>query len=195
MRRHFISGAIAVLTLGTIAIPASAQADGGGGNTRRVRLQDNCDPATFNAAFGDGICIPHGDDDTVLLDEFLAKLNPVDLGHPEWNNHPDELDLDVGDSINVVVRGGEFHTFTEVDEFGAGCLADLNIPLGLTGPAPTAAECFGPGGFFDTTGVLADGQSTLTVSGLSPGTHRFMCEIHPWMRTVVTVEADDEDDD
>ncbi len=192
MRKHFISGAIAILALGTIAIPGSADAHGS--HSRRVRLLDNCDPATFNAKFGPGVCIPHGNGRTTTLNEFLEELNPVDFGHHKWLNKPDELDLNVGDSISVVVRGGEAHTFTEVDEFGAGCFPDLNIPLGLTGPAPSPDECFGPGGIFATSLVPANGQGTLLVEAkdLPEGTtHLFMCEIHPWMRTVVTVEADD----
>jgi plastocyanin len=115
----------------------------------------------------------------------VEELNPTDFGHEKWRNKPDELDLKVGDQINAVVRGGEFHTFTKVDEFGAGCVAELNLPLGLTGPP--AADC----GLIPSTGVLPNGLSTLTVSGLAPGTYKYMCLIHPWMRTVVTVEAHD----
>jgi plastocyanin len=154
-----------------------------------VRLQDRCDPASFNAVFGEGVCIPHGNQKTITLDEFLTKLNPVDFGHPKWNNHPDELDLREGDEISVTVRGGEFHTFTEVAEFGAGCLPDLNAALGLNGPTPSATDCTPQtGGLLDTTGVAPNGLSTLTVAGLAAGEHKFMCLIHPWMKTVVEVE-------
>ena len=194
MRKHLIVSAIAIVSLSSVAVPASADGHGKDeGHTRRVRLLDNCDPATFDLAIRPGTCIPHGDDETVTFAEFLAKLNPTDLGHDEWENNPDEVDLKSGDQISVTVRGGEFHTFTEVpvtDGLQPGCIKELNEPLGLTGPAPTAAQCFGPTGFFKTTGVLPNGGSTLTVSGLSEGTHLFMCEIHPWMRTVVTVEGD-----
>jgi hypothetical protein len=31
------------------------------------------------------------------------------------------------------------------------------------------------------------------VENLSPGTHRFQCLIHPWMRTVAEVEGNDRD--
>ena len=189
MHKRFVTSAIAILAIGLIAIPASADAHGV--HVRKVRLQDNCDPATFNAAFGDGICVPHGNRRTTTLPEFLAKLNPEDGGHEKWNNHPDELDLKTGDEISVVVRGGELHTFTEVPKFGAGCFGPINAALELTNP-PTAAQC---ADFFAHTSVLANGASTLTVSGLSPGTHLFMCEIHPWMQTTVTVESDNEDDD
>lgn len=186
MRKHVFISAIVILTVGTVALPSSADANGS--HARRVRLEDNCDPATFNAAFGDGVCVDHGNGRTVKLPEFLAKLNPVDFGHPKWQNKPDDVDLESGDSLAVVVRGGEFHTFTEVAEFGPGCLGQINDALGLTSPPPTEAQC---GEFFATTGVLPNGLSTLTVSGLAPGTHKFMCEIHPWMRSVVTVEDDD----
>ena len=179
--------------LGALAIPSTAAARGA--HTREVRLQDRCDPASFNAAIPSPpgqppTCIPHSGE-RITFDKFLAKLNPVDFGHEKWNNHPDELDLRSGDSISATVRGGEFHTFTEVPAFGPGCIPFINAALGLTGPAPTDAQCTGPGGIFDTTGVLPNGLSTFTVSDLPVGTHLFMCFIHPWMRTVVTVGNDD----
>jgi hypothetical protein len=186
MRTRFISGAIAVLALGALAMPAVA--DARGVHVRNVRVEDRCDPATFNAVLGDGACIPHGGQ-KITFEEFLETLNPVDFGDPKWRNKPDEMDLDEGDVLSVTVRGGEFHTFSEVDEFGAGCIDDLNIPLGLSG-GPSPAECFAPDGILATTGVAPNGLSTLTVSGLSVGTHLFMCQIHPWMKTVVEVEDD-----
>ncbi len=188
MRKQFVTGAIAILALGSIAIPAVV--DARGVHVRTVRLQDRCDPASFNAAIGEGTCIRTGNQRTVTFDEFLAKLNPVDFGHPKWNNHPDELRLRTGDQIKAVVRGGEFHTFTEVPEFGPGCVPLINDALGLTVDPPTPEEC---DEFFATTGVAPNGLSTLIVADLAPGTHKFMCEIHPWMKTVVTVEGDDGD--
>jgi plastocyanin len=190
MRKHVMTCAIAILALGAVAIPTTA--DARGVHVRKVRLQDRCDPASFNAAFGPpDVCVPHSGK-LVTVDEFLAKLNPADLGHPSWNNHPDELDLRSGDEISVTVRGGEFHTFTEVpftEGLQAGCFLPINDALGLVDP-PSPAQC---DEFFATTGVVANGGSTLTVSGLSDGTHLFMCEIHPWMRTVVEVGDDDDD--
>ena len=189
MRRHVMTCAIAILALGALAIPTTA--DARGVHVRKVRLQDRCDPASFNAAFGPpDVCVPHGGQ-LITVDEFLAKLNPADGGHPKWNIHPDEIDLRSGDEISVTVRGGEFHTFTEVpvtEGLQPGCIPPLNEALGLTGPAPSPAQC---DEFFATSGVVANGGSTLTVSGLAAGTHLFMCEIHPWMRTVVTVGDDD----
>jgi plastocyanin len=189
MRKHLLISAFVIVSLGALAIPSTA--DARGSHVRKVRLQDRCDPASFNAAFGPpDVCVPHGGK-LVTVDKFLAKLNPEDFGHEDWNNHPDELDLKSGDSISVTVRGGELHTFTEVDAFGAGCFLPINDALGLTDP-PSPAKC---AEYFATTGVAANGASTLTVSGLSVGTHLFMCEIHPWMTTTVTVEGDHEHDD
>ena len=190
MNKRFVSSAIAVLAIGLVALPASA--DAGGVHTRSVRLQDRCDPASFNTAIPSPpgqppTCIPHSGE-RITFGEFFAKLNPVDFGHEKWNNHPDEVDLKMGDQISVTVRGGEFHTFTEVPKFGPGCVGLINDRLGLTVGVPTEAQC---GEFFATTGVLPNGLSTLTVSGLTAGTHLFMCEIHPWMRTVVNVDDDD----
>jgi hypothetical protein len=191
-KKHIVTSAIALLSLGALAIPATA--DARGVHIRDVRLQDRCDPETFNAAIpsppgAPPTCIPHGGQETVPFGDFIAKVNPVDFGHPKWNNHPDTLELRSGDEISVTVRGGEFHTFTEVPAFGAGCIGLINQLLGLTG-GPTDAECTGPGGIFATSGVLPNGSSTLTVAGLTPGTHMFECFIHPWMRTVVTVDGD-----
>jgi plastocyanin len=187
-KKHLFTSAFALLALGAITIPATA--DARGVHIRDVRLQDRCDPDSFNAAIppapgGPPTCVPHGGQKTVLFSDFIAKVNPVDFGHPKWNNHPDTLELRSGDEISVTVRGGEFHTFTEVPAFGPGCIPLINSLLGLTSPAPTDAEC---GAIFGSSGVAPDGGSTLTVAGLAPGTHMFECFIHPWMRTVVTVD-------
>ena len=186
MRKKLVTSAIAILVLGSVAIPASADAHGS--HTRRVRMQDNCDPATFDAAFGPGTCLDNHGHDNVTLPEFFAALNPVDFGHEDWNFKPSELDLDSGDSIKVVVRGGEYHTFTEVPKFEPGCIGVINDLLGLTG-VPSVFDC---ATLFTTPSGVHPGDS-ITVSGLSDGTHLFMCEIHPWMRSVVTVGEDDDD--
>jgi plastocyanin len=190
-KKHLVTSALALLALGAMAIPATA--DARGVHTRDVRLQDRCDPASFNAAIPSApgappTCIPHGGQ-TIPFGDFIAKVNPVDFGHPKWNNHPDTLELRSGDQISVTVRGGEFHTFTEVDAFEAGCVPLINQLLGLT-VGPTDAECGGPTGLLATTGVLPNGMSTRTVAGLTPGVHLFQCLIHPWMRTTVTVDGD-----
>lgn len=86
------------------------------------------------------------------------------------------MSLAAGGTLEGRDVGGEAHTFTEVANFGGGCIDFLNGLLGLT-PVP---ECAGfPGGAFGATVVPAGG--TLAVN-LAPGIHRFKCLIHPWMR-------------
>jgi len=188
MRKKFITTAIAVAALAGLAIPASADAKNGG-HVRKVRMQDRCDPASFDAFFFPGVCAPHNGE-LITVDEFLAALNPVThRGLDKWNMHPDMINIKVGDSLSVSVRGGEFHSFTEVfPDFGPdgvlpGCVDFLNQRLGL-GPAPDDATC---------AGLLAPGTvpggPPVPVPDLGVGTHYFMCFIHPWMQSVVTVRG------
>ena len=81
--------------------------------------------------------------------------------------------------------------------FGGGCVPLLNTILGLT----PVDEC-GPTVMVDGKPVPAafissgiDAGHNLHVHVLDPGTHRFQCLIHPWMQSVVSVEADDHDND
>jgi plastocyanin len=154
---------------------------------RKVDVEDRCDPASFNAAIGDGTCVGDGD---VTFAEFLEFLNPVDFGHEKWRFNFGRGRVDAGESLRAVNRGGEFHTFTEVEEYGGGCIPDLNGPLGLT----PVAECdavteVAPGVFvptaFLTTGIDAGASRDFTVEG--KGNHKFQCLIHPWMRQDVKV--------
>jgi len=194
MRRHILISAVAVVALAGLAIPASADAKNGG-HVRKVRMQDRCDPATFNADPPVGPGLGHVCDDhngqLITFAEFAAALNPVThRGIEKWNMHPDMIDIKVGDSLSVSVRGGEFHSFTEVPDFGPdgvlpGCVDLLNGALGL-GAAPDAATC----GALLAPGTVPGGPPVV-VSGLTEGTHFFMCFIHPWMQAEVTVRGDD----
>jgi hypothetical protein len=188
MRRRLPAVLAALVIAGLAAAsPAAAKSD-----HKTVRIRDDCDPATFNSAIGPGTCV--GDGRTTFA-EFKATLDA--LVPPErWRFSRDEFGLDAGGRIDVESRGGEFHTFTEVKEFGGGCLsgpaAFLNLGL------PPVAECEprladGTPVRFGTTGVPPGG--TLTVRNLSPGTHLFQCLIHPWMHTVAEVEGNDGDRD
>ncbi len=85
----------------------------------------------------------------------------------------------VGDRIVIRNVGGEAHSFTETPEFGGGCVDELNIPLELSAD-PRCPGLFGT--------LIGPGQ-TQTISGLSEGTHRFFCVIHPWMQATVDVES------
>src|SRR3954447_5827734 len=134
MRKKYLVSAIAIVALAGLAIPASA--DARGSHVRRVRMQDRCDPASFNAAIpaapGDPPTCQDHSGQRITFGDFVAAL--ANGGSPKWNMHPDMIDLRMGDSISAEVKGGERHSFTEVDEFGPGCIGFLNDALGLAGP-------------------------------------------------------------
>lgn len=168
---------LALLIALSLVMTLSAVA-GGAARERTVQILDNCDPASFNAALGDGACVRDGGGVTFdrLVEQLLAK------GRVEsWRFSPEQLRLAAGGSITAINRGGEFHTFTEVAEFGGGCVPELNALLGLD-PVP---ECANAGMLFGTTGVVPGGS--VETGPLAAGTHRFMCIIHPWQRTTVEV--------
>ena len=122
-----------------------------------------------------------GKDGTTTFSEFIGQLLAQGRA-PAWRFAPSQLRLDPGGTLQAHNRGGEDHTFTEVANFGGGCIEALNGLLGLT-PVP---ECAGfPGGAFGATLVPPGG--TVTTSPLPPGIHRYECLIHPWMRTTANV--------
>jgi hypothetical protein len=181
MKRMGLALASSVCVL--VLMAAMTRASG----VRKVDVDDRCDPATFNAALGDDTCVGDGN---VTFDEFLEELNPQDKGHDKWRFNFGRGRIDRGETLRAVNRGGEFHTFTEVEEFGGGCVPALNVPLGLT----PVSECdplteVAPGVQVPTafleTGVNAG--DSIDIAGLDKGTHKFMCLIHPWMRVSVKV--------
>src|SRR4051794_14035485 len=85
-----------------------------------LRMRDDCDQATFNAAppagIGPGTCA--GDGDTTLA-EFRAEFTQQGSAD-KWRLDNDHASIDAGAAIKVTNRGGETHTFTKVAEFGGG---------------------------------------------------------------------------
>ena len=157
-----------------VALGATTLAWAGAGH-RQVQILDACDGPSFDAAIGPGTCVRQGG---VTFEMFIDQLASTGEA-PAWRFAPEQLTLDAGSAITGWNRGGEFHTLTEVAAFGGGCVEELNALLGLT-PVP---ECAIPG-IFGTTGVAPGGD--VTTGALGPGTHRFMCLIHPWMRSTAT---------
>jgi len=145
---------------------------------RHVNVLDDCDATTFNAVLGPGACTK---EDGTTFETFIGQLLAMGRA-PAWRFAPDALELPAGGVIDAYNRGGEFHTFTEVANFGGGCVKDLNDLVGLT-PVP---ECANAGVLFATTGVAP--RNEVETPALGPGVHRFECLIHPWMRTTVTVD-------
>ena len=173
------AGPSAITSLGTHSTaPGSAlAATVGGGRTQSVvNLMDACDPETFNAAVGPGTCVRNGG---VTFANFLELLS---LHHSvgAWHFSPPQTHLAVGDLLIAVNKGGETHTFTEVEEFGGGIVPDLNQRMGLTTVAP---EC-NPA----TLTFIPSGGSTSEVTD-EQGVEKYQCCIHPWMRAEVRIGA------
>jgi hypothetical protein len=177
---------VAMVMSGTAASAQDAQ---------RVRLSDDCDAASFNAAIGPGTCVGDG---RTAFDDFVGQLTAngdvANRAAKGWAFKPGSFHIDSDEHIDAVNRGGEFHTFTEVANFGGGCVPILNQILGNLTPVPECdAVVQTPDGpvpvAFINTGVNPGGQ--LPVAGLSPGEHKFQCLVHPWMQSVVEVRADD----
>lgn len=168
MRTAVMASVVAVVAL-ALAAPGSAVA----GDTRNMQILDRCDPASFNAAFGDGTCILRNAG--VPLEQFLRRVNPKDGGHSAWRFSPGNVRLADGQSLRLNNRGGETHTFTEVVAFGGGIVEPLNATLP---PGTPPAVPIGDLRFIEA------GQK-LDLAALPVGTHRFECLIHPWMQTTV----------
>lgn len=138
-------------------------------------MLDRCEPESFNALFGPGTCVGDG---KVTVDEFIAELVKKQTHH-QWRNQPTRVALKANRPLTIHNIGGEVHTFTPVAAFGGGFIEDLNLLSGNPVPAP---ECLD----FPSIDFLSAGSLT-EHPGLSVGTHRFECCIHPWMRTTVVV--------
>ena len=140
---------------------------------RLINIEDACDPETFNAAIGPGTCVRSGG---VQFDNFLTLLRRNgSIGG--WHFGPPNLTMQAGEKFVAINRGGEVHTFTEVDEFGGGIVPLLNAAIGLTTVAP---ECLA----LDPEDFIAPGSTFREANdpGEQPGNVRYQCCIHPWMR-------------
>jgi plastocyanin len=167
-KRRLIRSLPVVCALALLALPASAFA----GDTRKVFVMDRCERDSFDAAVEPGTCVRNGG---VTFEKFARRLNPKDGGHNAWRFGPDHLSLKSGQTLTAINTGGEFHTFTEVANFGTGIVPFLDAAL------PPGTPPAVPVGDF---GAMAAGD-TLQVGPLSRGTYLFECLIHPWMRTTV----------
>jgi hypothetical protein len=180
------SARLAAVVIAVAAALVVAAAPAASDGSRHVRAFDDCDPATFNAAVGPGTCVGKG---RTTFDSFLAQLGAKGSADG-WLFKPSMLDTEPR-ALDVQNRGGEFHTFTPVAQFGGGCLDFLNQLLGLTEvPECQPKTAAGVPVAYFTSGI--DPGDTLLVATLTPGLHRFQCLIHPWMHTTVVVRADDD---
>jgi plastocyanin len=148
----------------------------------QVVALDECDPVTFNAALGPDFCKNISLGAFTTLSDLFAEA-AAGTPDPNWDFEPDTLKIKEGTTVSIVDQGGEPHTFTEVSQFGGGFIPDLNGPGETTIP-----EC--ENGFANIavarTRILQG--SSVKVTNLSKGQHRFQCCIHPWMRVTVEVK-------
>jgi len=142
----------------------------------RVSVQDQCDPATFNAALGSGACAKQGSM------TFAAFNNELNASHQvaAWRFVPNAFTIKLGQSITAMNDGGEKHTFTEVKAFGGGIVSSLNTASGNTQEAPECAA-------ISSSDMIASGSTFRTNAATDVGTELYQCCIHPWMRATVTV--------
>jgi hypothetical protein len=149
----------------------------------KVKILDECDPATFNA-IGAGILCNVNFDGGVTFPEFASLLSPAAFGHPAWRFDVPYLEIQPNEKVQVRNDGGEDHTFTKVSAFGGGRVDALNAPLGLTA-LPECAASLAP--------ALRPGDS-VQIQGLGEGVYLFECCIHPWMHAVIKVQSADHGD-
>jgi plastocyanin len=167
---------------------------------QRIALEDDCDPRDLSWDEVGGCLLRKG---TVTRAQFMlysfftpptattppepppgTPLANAVIGHPSWRNNPGYLAVEAGDRLRVVNTGGRDHTFTPVVDWGAGFVPPLSFGLR---PAP---ECADPA----AVPVIEPGTRA-QVTGLTPGSHKFQCCIHSWMRTLVVVSEDDDERD
>jgi plastocyanin len=171
IRRTAGAGLAGLLVCAAVAAPAAG--------APMVKVRDACDPATFNAVLGEGACVDGGN---VTFDELFSRLMRTG-DHPLWSFTPRRATIPAGQTIPVSNVGGEFHTFSRTDEFGAGFVDEINEILGLD---EIADGCTQPPGA--TNLFLGAGESaTIPSDALGSGTHRFICCIHPWMQATYRV--------
>ena len=105
---------------------AAAGTAGASGTERHLNLLDACDGQASTPSIGQGACERNGG---VPFGTFVNQL--LSMGQaPAWRNSPGQMKLPAGGTIEAYNKGGEFHTFTEVANFGGGCVADVNVLAG-----------------------------------------------------------------
>ena len=157
--------------------PLLADSDEG----KKVVMRDDCDPD--DPAWAPvGCALTRGDVDVAEFNgERSSPLSLSVIGHQAWRHDPSYLEIETDDDVMVKNRGGRPHTFTKVAQFGGGRVPPLN--QGLT-PAPECA----------TAPAVPPGGS-VEITGLAAGNHRFQCCFHPWMRAIVKVQPEEEEEE
>ena len=145
-------------------------------------MMDACDPDTFNApppaGAGPGTCVRSGGVQFATFLEQLGKHGTIG----GWHFAPPDTSAAVGQVFVAMNRGGETHTFTEVEAFGGGIVPPLND---LSHNPVVAPECSA----LEPDDFVAPGGTYREEPLEHAGTAKFQCCIHPWMRLEVKVAA------
>lgn len=151
-------------------------------------VRDYCDPASFNAAVGEGTCVRSTALGAITFPGFVAELQ-ADQSVGAWRYVPSQVAVAEGATLHVQNLGGELHTFTQVKRFGGGFVDFLNASSGNPVPAPECAQVVNgqlvpqpPG---EDNIFLAPGSSA-TVPLDHEVNAKYQCCIHPWMRLTIT---------
>lgn len=153
----------------------------------RIKIQDDCQPATFNLnppdGAGPGTCRANFDGET-SFQKFIQQIIRFHKAEDwKFDDTPDKVDA--GTTIHLRNEGGETHSFTRVANFGGGIVPPLNALLGLAGPVP---ECIAMNAGATFVPSQTKDQVGPTLTNADQGkTVKFQCCIHPWMRTEVRV--------
>jgi plastocyanin len=140
-------------------------------NDRVVSILDACDHDSFGAVGVD--CSRNGG---VKFDQFINEI-AAHGSAGAWHFAASNVNVFAGQTLDVINRGGETHTFTEVKQFGGGIIPLLNDLSGNPVPAPECLEN-APGTF-----VAAGATHHELID--DEGTEMYQCCIHPWMRVIV----------
>src|SRR4051812_30536603 len=164
------------LGIGLAAVFSIACSDSIATTNNHVSIQDDCDPASFNAALGAGACSRQG---TTTFAQFNSELN---ANHQvlAWRFVPNNLTIRVGQRLTETNIGGEVHTFTEVAQYGGGIVPALNQASGNTTVAPECQQ-------LSADDMIAAGTTHTGDVETTAKTELYQCCIHPWMRATVTI--------
>lgn len=179
-RKKWLAGALMVAAANFVVAQATPSQTNQSRLAQVVAL-DECDPATFNAAVGEGFCKNVALGAATKFDDLFKKA-AAGTPDPKWDFEPDALSIKQGTVLSVVDEGGEPHTFTEVAQFGGGFIPGLNAG------EDTVPECAGGFANVDVARTRILQGSEIKLTDLKKGSHRFQCCIHPWMRMQVEVK-------
>src|SRR5438270_13889783 len=103
------SVAMFALLAGCLIFAAATQVDDPPHFAQIVAL-DECDPTTFNAAFGPDFCRNVTLGSFTTVNDLIAKV-AAGTPDPGWDFEPDIVSIKEGTNLRVVDQGCESHTF------------------------------------------------------------------------------------